>query len=60
MAAQSKALGTQHVLVVDDDSEIVETIAATLRSRGMQVSTASDGNQAEQRDSNADHHDHRK
>lgn len=45
MAAQSKALGTQHVLVVDDDSEIVETIAATLRSRGMQVSTASDGNQ---------------
>lgn len=34
-----------HVLVVDDDAEIVETIAATLRSRGMNVSTASDGNQ---------------
>jgi DNA-binding response OmpR family regulator len=30
---------------VDDDSEIVESIAATLRSRGIQVSTASDGNQ---------------
>jgi len=39
------AVDTQHVLVVDDDSEIVETIAATLRSRGMKVSTASDGNQ---------------
>lgn len=45
MTNQTEALGTQHVLVVDDDSEIVETIAATLRSRGMQVSTASDGNQ---------------
>lgn len=45
MTNQTKALGTQHVLIVDDDSEIVETIATTLRSRGMQVSTASDGNQ---------------
>ena len=45
MTNQTEALGTQHVLVVDDDSEIVETIATTLRSRGMQVSTASDGNQ---------------
>jgi len=45
MTTQSGALATQHVLVVDDDSEIVETIAATLRSRGMQVSTANDGNQ---------------
>jgi len=42
---QSKAVDTKHVLVVDDDSEIVETIAAALRSRGMRVSTASDGNQ---------------
>ena len=45
MKTKSKALSTQHVLVVDDDSEIVETIAATLRSRGMKVSTAFDGNQ---------------
>ena len=37
--------GKPHVLIVDDDAEIVESIAATLRSRGMQVSTASDGNQ---------------
>ena len=45
MATQSKALSTKHVLVVDDDSEIVETIAVALRSRGMKVSTAFDGNQ---------------
>ncbi len=45
MMTQSKAVDTKHVLVVDDDSEIVETIAAALRSRGMRVSTASDGNQ---------------
>ncbi len=45
MTTQSKALSTHHVLIVDDDSEIVESIAATLRSRGIQVSTASDGNQ---------------
>jgi len=45
MAAQSKALRTKHVLVVDDDPEIVETISAALRSRGMKVSTAFDGNQ---------------
>ena len=45
MATQSKALSTKHVLVVDDDSEIVESISAALRSRGMKVSTAFDGNQ---------------
>lgn len=45
MTTQSKVLGAKHVLIVDDDSEIVESIAATLLSRGMQVSTASDGNQ---------------
>lgn len=45
MASQSKALSTKHVLVVDDDSEIVDTISAALRSRGMEVSTAFDGNQ---------------
>ena len=45
MATQSKALSTKHVLVVDDDSEIVDTISAALRSRGMEVSTAFDGNQ---------------
>ena len=45
MMTQSKAVDTKHVLVVDDDSEIVETIAAALRSRGMRVSTPSDGNQ---------------
>ena len=45
MAAQSKGLSTKHALVVDDDPEIVETIAAALRSRGMTVSTAFDGNQ---------------
>jgi len=45
MNTQSDAVDAQHVLIVDDDSEIVETIAATLRSRGMQVSTAHDGNQ---------------
>jgi DNA-binding response OmpR family regulator len=45
MTTQPKALSTRHVLVVDDDAEIVDTIATTLRSRGMEVSTASDGNQ---------------
>ena len=34
-----------HILVVDDDPEIVETIAATLRGKGHEVSTAHDGNQ---------------
>lgn len=34
-----------HILVVDDDPEIVETIAATLRGQGHEVSTAFDGNQ---------------
>jgi len=34
-----------HILVVDDDPEIVETIAATLSGSGYQVSTAHDGNQ---------------
>ena len=34
-----------HILVVDDDPEIVETISATLVGKGYQVSTAYDGNQ---------------
>ncbi len=34
-----------HILVVDDDPEIVETISATLTGKGYQVSTAFDGNQ---------------
>ena len=36
---------TNHILVVDDDPEIVESIATTLRGRGYEVSTAHDGNQ---------------
>ena len=34
-----------HVLVIDDDTEIVDCIATTLKARGMKVSTACDGNQ---------------
>ena len=34
-----------HILVVDDDPEIVESIATTLRGQGYEVSTAHDGNQ---------------
>lgn len=36
---------THHVLIVDDDPEIVETIASALRGRGYEISTANDGNQ---------------
>jgi len=36
---------THHILIVDDDPEIVESIATTLKSRGFEVSTAHDGNQ---------------
>lgn len=34
-----------HVLIVDDDLEIVETIAAALQGRGYEISKAHDGNQ---------------
>ena len=34
-----------HILVVDDDPEIVESIAVTLRGQGYEVSIAHDGNQ---------------
>jgi len=36
---------THHILVVDDDPEIVQTIAATLTGKGYTVSKAYDGNQ---------------
>ena len=34
-----------HILVVDDDPEILETISFTLTGKGYEVSTAYDGNQ---------------
>ena len=34
-----------HILIVDDDPEIVESLATTLRGQGYEVTTAYDGNQ---------------
>lgn len=45
MDQHTQAKKPHHVLVVDDDSEIVETIAVALQSHGYEVSTAHDGNQ---------------
>ena len=36
---------TKHVLIVDDDREVVESLRATLLSAGFTVSVATDGNQ---------------
>lgn len=36
-------MGSQTVLIVDDDEQFAELIAATLRSRGFETATASNG-----------------
>lgn len=40
-----KETQTRHVLVIDDDREITETLRAALSAQGFEVSVASDGNQ---------------
>ena len=46
MNLDASAKTTRHILVVDDDQEIVASIATTLEGRGYQISKAYDGNQA--------------
>jgi DNA-binding response OmpR family regulator len=44
-AATGAAVGSKRVLLVDDDTEIVESMRTVLESRGYQVLVARDGNQ---------------
>ncbi|MFK7769653.1 MAG: PleD family two-component system response regulator [Mariniblastus sp.] len=39
-------IDTKHILIVDDDREVVESIRTTLMAEGFIVSIATDGNQA--------------
>ena len=48
MTAQTPANATalkQHILIVDDDPEIVQSLSLALTTQGFQVSVARDGNQ---------------
>lgn len=45
MPKEPKPQQAKHVLVVDDDREIVETLKYALTSHGFEVSVATDGNQ---------------
>jgi DNA-binding response OmpR family regulator len=42
---KKKAIAEKHVLVVDDDPEIIDSIQYALKARGFKVSIARDGNQ---------------
>lgn len=43
--AHDAGKAAKHVLVIDDDAEIVESIKAALKLEGLRVSVARDGNQ---------------
>src|SRR6185295_9069250 len=45
LAALPEALGSLHILIIDDDPVIIEALSATLASDGHQI-TAADGGQA--------------